>query len=283
MHTFSAFDGTQLAYHVQGDAGVPVICLPGGPMRVSSYLGNLGGLSAGQPLVTLDLRGTGESAIPADPATYRCDRQVDDVEALRDHLALDRFDLLGHSAGANLAVHYAVRYPERVRKLLLITPSLRAVGLDVTDDMRRELIALRRNEPWYAETAAAFERLTTDDGTDADWDAIAPLRYGRWDAAAQADYAANDSEINHDAARVFGAPGVFDPEKTRAALATVESPVLLLAGELDLNTVPRVAAEYAALFPHAAFVVQPGAGHSPWLDDPDWFASTVAAFLAEDA
>src|SRR5215467_2305506 len=85
VQTFSAFDGTQLTYHVQGDAGVPVICLPGGPMRVSSYLGNLGGLSARQRIVTLDLRGTGQSAIPADPASYRCDRQVDDVEALRDH------------------------------------------------------------------------------------------------------------------------------------------------------------------------------------------------------
>ena len=52
----------------------------------------------------LDVRGTGESAIPADPASYRCDRLVDDVAALQDHLGLDRFDLLGHSAGANVAV-----------------------------------------------------------------------------------------------------------------------------------------------------------------------------------
>ncbi|GAA3082136.1 hypothetical protein GCM10020000_80130 [Streptomyces olivoverticillatus] len=37
----------------------------------------------------LDLRGTGDSGIPGDPATYRCDRQVDDVEALRDHFGWD--------------------------------------------------------------------------------------------------------------------------------------------------------------------------------------------------
>jgi TAP-like protein len=92
---------------------------------------------------------------------------------------------------------------------------------------------------------------------------IAPFRYGRWDAAAQADHAANDKQINRDAARAFGAPGAFDPESTRAALATFGSPVLLLAGELDLNTVPRLAAEFAALFPSAKLVVQPGGGHSP--------------------
>jgi hypothetical protein len=50
-------------------------------MQASAYLGDLGGLSAHRWLVLLDLRGTGESAIPADPATYRCDRQVDHVEA----------------------------------------------------------------------------------------------------------------------------------------------------------------------------------------------------------
>jgi pimeloyl-ACP methyl ester carboxylesterase len=230
-----------------------------------------------------DLRGTGESAVPDDPASYRCDRQVDDVEALRDHLGLDRVNLLGHSAGANLAVHYAIRHPHRVNKLVLITPSLRAVGLDVTDEMRREIIARRRDEPWYAEAAAAYERLTTDEGTDADWAAIAPLRYGRWDAAAQADYAVNDSEINDEAAGVFGGPGAFDPESTRAALGAIESPVLLLAGEFDLNTVPRVAADFAALFPNAEFVVQPAAGHSPWLDDPDWFTRAVYSFLHKES
>jgi hypothetical protein len=43
---FRAFDGTELAYHVRGDGdGAPLICLPGGPMRASAYLGDLGGLS----------------------------------------------------------------------------------------------------------------------------------------------------------------------------------------------------------------------------------------------
>jgi pimeloyl-ACP methyl ester carboxylesterase len=40
-----------------------------------------------------------------------------------------------------------------------------------------------------------------------------------------------------------------------------------------------VLAEFAALFPAAQLVVQPGAGHYPWLDDPDWFVPAVAAFL----
>ena len=61
-------------------------------MQDSVYLGDLGGLSARRQLIVLDLRGTGRS-IPADPASYRCDRLVDDVGALQDvHLGMDSID-----------------------------------------------------------------------------------------------------------------------------------------------------------------------------------------------
>jgi pimeloyl-ACP methyl ester carboxylesterase len=43
----------------------------------------------------------------------------------------------------------------------------------------------------------------------------------------------------------------------------------------------RLAAGFAALFPSAMFVVQPDAGHSPWLDDASWFQSAVTSFLDE--
>jgi proline iminopeptidase len=135
-------DGTGLAYHVFG-TGRPLICLPGGPMRASDYLGELGGLSAHRRLIMLDPRGTGRSAVPDDTASYRCDRMVGDVEALRDHLGLDRCDLLGHSAGTNLAVLYAVRHPDRVGSLALIAPSTMAVGVDATREDRLEVARLR--------------------------------------------------------------------------------------------------------------------------------------------
>src|SRR5215211_1501369 len=110
MAIFAGTDGTRLAYHQAGEGDL-LICLPGGPMQASAYLGDLGGLSAHRSLVLLDLRGTGESAVPADPASYRCDRLVDDVEALRTHLGPDRVDVLAHSAGGALALLYAARYP----------------------------------------------------------------------------------------------------------------------------------------------------------------------------
>ncbi|GGP06053.1 alpha/beta hydrolase [Nonomuraea glycinis] len=277
MPTFAAFDGTNLAYHVSGE-GDPVICLPGG-MQDTEYLGELGGLPAHRRLIMLDPRGTGRSAIPRDAASYRCDRLVDDVEALREELGLERVDLLAHCAGANLATLYAARHPERVGRLALITPSTRAVGIDATGQARLELARLRADEPWFAPAFAALEDIVAGNATGDSWAAVDPFFYGRWDAAARAHLAAQDGRRNDEAAAAFGAEGAFDPAATRAALATFDAPVLLLAGEVDMNSIPGVVAEFAGLFPAAELVVQPGAGHYPWLDDADRFVATTAAFL----
>ncbi|MFJ2094532.1 alpha/beta fold hydrolase [Streptomyces sp. NPDC087901] len=275
MATFSASDGTRLAYRTHGE-GDPVVCIPGGPAD-SRYLGDLGGLSAHRRLIVPDLRGTGRSAVPEDASTYRCDHLVDDVEALRRHLGLACTDLLGHSAGANIAVQYAARHPSRVGRLALIAPGARAVGIDTTGEERRELARLRSDEPWFPTAFDALEAITRGTGTD--WAAVAPFFYGRWDAAARAHHASS-RPANPEAVARFGAEGAFDPVATRAALAAFAAPVLLLAGEFDLNSPPRSTAAFAGLFPDAVLVVQEGAGHHPWIDDAHRFAEAVAAFLA---
>lgn len=279
MPAFSAPDGTELAYHVRGE-GPPLLCLPGGPMQASAYLGDLGGLTAHRRLVLLDFRGTGDSAIPEDPATYGCDRLVEDVEALREHLGLDTVDLLGHSAGTNPALLYATRHPDRVGRLVLITPSMSAVGIAVPPEIRRRTAGLRQDEPWFPVAFAALQDITAKRATTDTWDAIAPFLYGRWDETARAHHAAGAVRKNHDAAAVFAADGAFDPGATRAALAGFTAPALVLAGQVDLNSPSPAVAGLAGLFPKAEFVELSGAGHFPWLDDPQRFTAAVAAFLA---
>ncbi|MEU7971785.1 alpha/beta hydrolase [Micromonospora sp. NPDC049089] len=279
ISTFAGIDGTTLAYRTVG-VGDPLVCLPGGPMRDAAYLGDLGGLGAHRTLVILDPRGTGRSGAPADVSTYRCDRMVDDVEALRGHLGLDRLDLLGHSAGANLALRYLTRHPDRVGRLALINPSIRAVGLEVTAAQRQEVIQPRADEPWFPAAAAALESVLSGQADPDARQAIAPFLYGRWDETARAHQAAEDGQRNDEAAGVFSSEGAFDPPASRTALAAHRGPVLLLAGAVDLAAPPGLVARFAELSPRATLVVQPGAGHYPWLDDAEVFTATVAAFLA---
>ncbi|MFE7852985.1 alpha/beta fold hydrolase [Streptomyces sp. NPDC057403] len=276
MPSFTAPDGTELAYHARGQ-GAPLVVLPGGPMQASSYLGDLGGLTAHRRLILLDLRGTGDSAVPADPATYRCDRLVDDVEALRVHLGLERMDVLAHSAGGSLAMLYAARYPRRVARLVLVTAIPWALGLKATPEQRLTAARARDGEPWFAEAFPAFEDWLTG---KSDYDpAFAPFFYGRWDEAAAEHVARSDAEFNDEAHDLYGSDGAYDPPATRAGLAEVTAPVFVLAGGLDGGPCPELARAAAEVFPNAEFDVQPGAGHYPWMDDGEWFARRVAAFL----
>jgi proline iminopeptidase len=277
---FSSYDGTRLAYQVQG-SGSPLVCLPGGPGRNPAYFGDLGGVGklADRELVFLELRGTGASTVPADPATYRCDRMTEDVEALREHLGLDQMDLLGHSAGGDLALLYAVRYPDRIGRLILLNPALhgrscchpRRTAREHAGAVRRALVPGAR---------AAAEAAFGGDESEENRRGFLPFFYGRWDEAART-HAAAEEEAGHVPAVMDGyyAEGAFDPLQSKALLAKVTAPVLVLTGDLDLGPTPQRAAEAAALFPAGEVVVLPGAAHMSWLDAPAQFAAALAGFL----
>jgi proline iminopeptidase len=279
MARFASYDGTQIGYRVLG-AGPPLVCLPGGPGRASEYLGDLGGLSQSRRLIMPDTRGTGESAVASDPLSYRCDRLVGDVEALCAHLGLDRMDLLGHSAAGDLAILYAAAHPQRVAHLILLTPGLRAVGLDEADEQWRAVLARRSGEPWYPGALAAVEKAEAGDDTMENRRAYMPFFYGRWDNAAQAHVDAGVSERSRPVRDGFGAAGAFNPAATRGEVSRLAAPVLVYAGELDAAPTPDTAAAAARLFPNATVTVQPGAAHFPWLDDPAFFSAEVTSFLS---
>jgi pimeloyl-ACP methyl ester carboxylesterase len=276
----TADDGTRLAVHLTPGPGEPLLCLPGGPMLDSAYFGDLGGLAAHRAWARLDLRGTGASETAEDPASYRCDRQVADVEAVRRHLGLERLDLLAHSAGANLAHRYVEAHPDGVGRLLLVTPSTRAVGIDISDEARSAMARRRETEPWYADAAAALARVQAGSEDEGDWRLVSAFSFGRWDDETRAYDAWMDTLRDHEKAAAFVADGAHDPDATRAALRGLDVPVLVVAGGCDTGNPTPVMAQVAALFPRGELVVHEGAGHFPWVDDPDGFGALVAGFVA---
>ena len=242
-------------------------------------MGDLGGLGAGRELILPDTRGTGESGVPADPASYRADRLARDVEALRAELGLERFDLLGHSAGGSVALLYAAAYPERIGHLVLLSPGMGPLGLEVTEAQQQAAMARRSGEPWYQEARAAVQ--AADAGQDSAENRLRymPFFYGRWDDAARAHARVGVSERARAVQAGFYALGAFDEPGVRAGLARVAAPVMMYVGQAEIGPTPELAAEAAGLFPGWELTVQPDAGHYPWLDDPAWFTARLLAFL----
>jgi pimeloyl-ACP methyl ester carboxylesterase len=281
VSSFASYDGTKLAYTEVG-TGPRLICLPGGPGRASAYLEDLGGLSADRTLVLLDARATGHSEVPSDPGTLRFDRLADDVEALREHLSLEAADVLAHSAGAIVAQVWAARHPDRVGRLVLVTPSDLLQGGDRADvaDIR----AARKDEPWYADAAEAAEalELAPPAQQQALVRATRPFFYGRWDERTQAHAATADRQSSKRAVLGFAASAEqVDRHEIVADLAAVLAPVLVLGGDRDALTGVESVGAVAGSFMRSRPVVLPGAGHFPWVDEPAAFADAVRSFLAD--
>ncbi|WP_410652707.1 alpha/beta fold hydrolase [Amycolatopsis sp. cmx-4-54] len=279
MRTFDAPDGTCLAYRIRG-SGPPLIAVPGGPGRGGDYLS---GIADALPntVVLLDNRGTGASAAPRDPDGYHVDRLVEDVDALRRHLDLATVDLLVHSSAGNVGIRYACRWPEHLRTLTLVSPSARAAGIAVPD--MREALERRAAEPWYTDAKRALDAWAAAGtiGESLPYRlGAAPFFYGRWDDTARAHAAAEDTVV--DAAEGFYRDFPDDADDVRARLAESPVPALVLIGELDPFPTPATGRLLADAFARGTLVVQPDAGHYPWLDDPSGFSAIVGGFTTAD-
>jgi pimeloyl-ACP methyl ester carboxylesterase len=275
----TARDGAELAVHVVG-SGPAVLCVPGGPGRASVYLENLGGLDRTHTLHLLDSRGSGESPLPADRGSLAFPRLADDVEDVRASLSLQPADVLAHSAGCAVALVHAARYPDAVRRLVLVTPSGRPFGWEA-DDLE-SVRGKRAGEPWYAEAAEAAEIApTANPALRRELDrAMRPLWYGRWDDRTRAHAAGADEQVSLRAAAGYLPGPDYDPAAAEASLKQISASVLVVVGELDAMTGVNVADRLAGTLPDARVAVLSGAGHFPWVDEPDAFRDSVQGFLA---
>jgi len=115
--------GVSLHYRVIGSGRDTVIVLHGGPGLSSSYLLSVfDPLARDRALVYYDQRGRGQSDL-VDSSALTAAHDVEDLDSLRRAFGLTRVSLIGHHWGAILAVLYAKRYPEHVKRLVLVSPS----------------------------------------------------------------------------------------------------------------------------------------------------------------
>jgi pimeloyl-ACP methyl ester carboxylesterase len=103
--------------------GPPVVLIHGWGACVYTYRYLLRALgNAGHRAISFDLRGHGLSDKPVGRGRYTVDVLVADVRDLLDGLEIDRADVVGHSMGGGLALHFALAHSTRVRRLVLAAP-----------------------------------------------------------------------------------------------------------------------------------------------------------------
>ena len=115
---------TDLNYQVQGK-GTPIILIHGGGTYSRVWKGIGQELSKQHKVITYDLRGHGESPIPTDTTNH-----VEDLFQLFSALELNQATLIGHSLGGQIATDFALLYPKKVDRLVLLAPGLSGYQYD---------------------------------------------------------------------------------------------------------------------------------------------------------
>jgi pimeloyl-ACP methyl ester carboxylesterase len=140
-------DRVKLYYEEHG-AGMPLVLAYGIGGNADLWDVNVKALSAGHRVVLWEPRGHARSDSPADPMQYSFARWVLDLRAVLDHLGIRKAHVGGLSLGAGIATRFALRFPARVRSLL-VTNSSSAAGLPMSPAslvMRARSIEVTLNE-----------------------------------------------------------------------------------------------------------------------------------------
>src|SRR6266513_5520577 len=122
---FAEVNGIKLYYEIHG-TGRPLILLHGGLGAIEMFGPNLPALAQGRQVIAVDLQGHGRTADIDRPLSVAL--MADDIAALIKHLGLASADVMGYSLGGGVALQTAIRHPEVVRKLVLVSTPFKRDG-----------------------------------------------------------------------------------------------------------------------------------------------------------
>ena len=123
---YAPVNGLKMYYEIHG-SGEPVVLLHGAFMAISGDWNDfVGELSKTRKVIAVEMQGHGRTADIKRDITY--ENLADDVAALLDDLKIPNADVMGYSLGGGVAIQTAIRHPERVRKVVVISAPFRRDG-----------------------------------------------------------------------------------------------------------------------------------------------------------
>lgn len=254
----------RIAYDDTGDAGPVVVCVPGaGDVRAEYRLLRPLLQQAGYRVVTMDLRGLGESSV-AWP-DYTASATGSDIVALVRQLAAGPVILLGDSYGAGAAAWAAAAMPNDVAGLVLIGPFVRDVELSAEQQQYLAHMITLLQGPQGVDTWLAYYASLYPHTLPADFD----------------DYAARLGQNLREPGRFAALLAMLAASKAdvEARLPNVRAATLVVMGTADPDFAdPHAEARLVAQRLAGEVVLLDGAGHYPHAEMPDQVAPAIIAF-----
>lgn len=246
-----------ISYEASG-AGDPVVLIHGFSLDRRMWAPQIAAFEGRYRVIRYDLRGHGKSDQPDAPYS-----PYEDLRSVLDALAVDRATLVGLSAGAELAIDFALAYPDRVTRLVLAAPGLGGY---------KPSAPLTWMGPVFQAAAAGDPERAAKlwAGTP-----IMALRNDRSAASTVAGIAADNARLwsyKSNPARPLTPPAM-----TR--LSDIKVPTLVVVGDQDLSHIREIGTILASGIPGASLVTIPGAGHLVNLDARTAFNDALEKFL----
>lgn len=271
-------DGANLYYKTIGN-GEPIVILHGGPGLDHTYLlPQLKELSDQHKIIFYDQRATGRSTGFVDSVSMSPHQFVEDLETLRKELKINKLNLLGHSWGALLSMHYASTYPNNVNTLILVnTPG-------PTAEYFNDFITQRTLRTTHLDSLD-YGRIMSDPGFAAG--SISSMQeYIRTVFKAYLFDRKNIDRLtitfNELTARnilpIFYMSLKFYPFDLRTSLATVQCRTLIIHGDHDVIPV-QYAEQVRSTIRGSKLIVFKDCGHFPFVEHHDQFIRSVKDFM----
>jgi len=280
-------NGAKLWYESEGE-GVSLVLVAGGPGRSHDYFHPwFSQFARSRRVIYFDAFGRGRSDRSKSAKEYTFDRDVEDLERLRQALGLGKIDVLGASYGGMVAQAYALRHPGSVRRLVLVATLFSAEGWQVGNEILNGDIKEQLPEMWEKVLTVRGRGLR---GSAPEHQAVYDPPLGlSWfydrsnEAKLPKEPDAMNSEVyfaiaGDDADFLVG--GDVSRLDFRPQLKSLKMPVLITAGRYDRAVPPRLSLQFQDYAPQARFVMFERSGHFIFIEEPGRFWEVVEDFLA---
>lgn len=252
-------DPVRSAFSVEGE-GEPLFLIHGIGASRASFAGLIPLLKSQYRCISYDLRGHGASPVPKPP--YTLDDLVEDLEALRKELGIERAHVAGHSLGGMIGPAYARKYPQHVLTLGLWSTAAFRTG-DDSAKVKGVVAAMRsKGIPQVLETLR--DRWFTPEFAERRPDVITRRM---------------QQVIDTDPEVFLSVFDIYAETEMSPWLHEVKHPCLVLTGENDGGCNPRLNRQIAAALPDAELVILPVLRHAILLEAAGQVAPPVLDFL----